>query len=148
VADFGFSTLIASETEDIFLPKSEPWNAPECHHRGINFSAAKKADAYSFGMLCLWILFEENFSDVVLEFPELSQGIQDFNSFRIALEQLKLKNKVADFAHSLIAISRSLSECQKSNLCKFFSGSLVNDVESRSSSFMWFLQLLDGDRYV
>ena len=57
VADFGYSTLTVGESGMVFLPKSRPWNAPEHHFGGFIAQEAKKTDVYSFGMLCLWLLF-------------------------------------------------------------------------------------------
>src|SRR5438034_3833483 len=60
VVDFGYSTLAAGDDDLIMMPKSRPWNAPEHHHRGFKLSQAMAMDAYSFGLLCLWLLFNEN----------------------------------------------------------------------------------------
>ena len=57
VADFGYSTLTAGESGMVFLPKSRPWNAPEHHFGGFEAHEAKKTDVYSFGILCLWVIF-------------------------------------------------------------------------------------------
>lgn len=59
VADFGYSTWLANETERVKMPGSRPWVAPEWHHCGFTTDhvGAMKMDAYSFGALCLWILF-------------------------------------------------------------------------------------------
>ena len=56
LADFGFSTKV---TEDglVSLPFSMPWYAPEYHPRRFSFAAAQRSDFFSFGMLCLWLLF-------------------------------------------------------------------------------------------
>jgi hypothetical protein len=147
VSDFGFSTLVATDTQEILLPKTEPWSAPECHHRWTDFLAAKKADTYSFGMLCLWILFRDRFSDIAAEFPEQIRSQEDFHLFKVALEELKRKDKMNDFAKSLVR-SESINEYQKENLCQLFSISLVNDVGKRNSSFTLLLQLLEENRYV
>jgi serine/threonine protein kinase len=56
VADFGYSTL-AGEVEQVLLPKSRPWNAPEHYFGEFEVTDAKKTDVYSFGILCLWVLF-------------------------------------------------------------------------------------------
>ncbi|KAF8544152.1 kinase-like domain-containing protein, partial [Trichophaea hybrida] len=56
VADFGYSTLAAGEAENICLPKSKPWNAPEHHFGEFTTHNAKLTDVYSFGMLCLWVV--------------------------------------------------------------------------------------------
>ena len=57
VADFGYSTLTVGDSGKVILPKSRPWNAPEHHPGEFNTQEAKKTDVYSFGMLCLWLLF-------------------------------------------------------------------------------------------
>ncbi|KAH8592616.1 kinase-like domain-containing protein, partial [Bisporella sp. PMI_857] len=57
VADFGFSTRFRAEDDLIYIPESIPWNAPERTHRAFTPSSAVKMDIYSFGLLCLWILF-------------------------------------------------------------------------------------------
>jgi serine/threonine protein kinase len=57
VADFGYSTLATGEAGRVLLPKSRPWNAPEHHFGEFTVAEARKTDIYSFGMLCLWILF-------------------------------------------------------------------------------------------
>ena len=57
VIDFGYSTLFAEDNDPIVMPCSPPWTAPEWHHRQILPALARKMDTYSFGMLCLWLLF-------------------------------------------------------------------------------------------
>ena len=56
LADFGCSVLGTSRDQLVRLPKSEPWFAPEYHHRDFKLHMAQRMDIYSFGMLCLWIL--------------------------------------------------------------------------------------------
>ena len=58
VSDFGFSSIWARPDDLIQVPKTEPWNAPEWHHRGFKFREARKMDVYSFGLLCLWIVVQ------------------------------------------------------------------------------------------
>ncbi|RDW60752.1 hypothetical protein BP6252_12135 [Coleophoma cylindrospora] len=55
VSDFGYSTMWAGHEEVIYVPKTEPWQAPEWHQRGFLFDDAKKMDWYSFGMVSLWV---------------------------------------------------------------------------------------------
>lgn len=56
--DFGYSCFTQSQDQKLSLPKSEPWNAPEYDSNEGRFSVqdAKKADLFSFGLMCLWIL--------------------------------------------------------------------------------------------
>jgi serine/threonine protein kinase len=58
VADFGYSTVVMDDGL-VYLPKSVPWNAPEHHGRDFTFQRALKCDTYSFGLVCLRILFED-----------------------------------------------------------------------------------------
>jgi serine/threonine protein kinase len=62
LADFGFATLATGEARNVLLPMSRPWNAPEHRFGGFDFPEAKKTEVYSFGMLCLWVLFEKSLS--------------------------------------------------------------------------------------
>ena len=57
VTDFGYSTLTVGGSGMVLLPKSSPWNAPEHHFGEFEAYAAKKTDVYSFGVLCLWVMF-------------------------------------------------------------------------------------------
>ena len=78
VADFGYSTLTAGESGKVLLPKSRPWNAPEHHFGEFEAHEAKKTDVYSFGMLCLWVLFRNRLSDV----PQITaDGVAELISF-------------------------------------------------------------------
>jgi serine/threonine protein kinase len=59
VADFGFATVASRNKVDVAI--STPWVAPEVGSRddGHTLEQAKKTDVYSFGMLCLWLIFRE-----------------------------------------------------------------------------------------
>ncbi|KAI3323109.1 hypothetical protein HD806DRAFT_497980 [Xylariaceae sp. AK1471] len=62
VADFGYSTLFAkdSESAEVTLPLSWPWTAPEIEDCNIvTFEQAKQADVFSFGLVCFWIICYE-----------------------------------------------------------------------------------------
>src|SRR5271168_646304 len=63
VADFGYSTRFSKDDERIRIPRSRPWNAPEVNgDRLFNPSEARRTDIYSFGILCVWFLFEDYFT--------------------------------------------------------------------------------------
>lgn len=78
LADFGFSTLSMQEDDLILLPRSNPWDAPEWHHRGFKFSAAKKIDVYSFGALCLWLIFRHRFGETTTDSVSSPNGQTGF----------------------------------------------------------------------
>ena len=130
VADFGYSTLVAEDDDIIRMPKSEPWNAPEHHHRGFTFSQALRMDAFSFGMLCLWLLFHE-----MENYPHLTQ-----------LKQLKSEDKLQSYAHKLTMAALGLEDGQRENLRVLFGSTLVKDPEGRNPDFASLLQLLTQDR--
>ncbi|KAH7136339.1 hypothetical protein EDB81DRAFT_858431 [Dactylonectria macrodidyma] len=64
ITDFGYSTLNMARHEDepVALPTSWPWTAPEVTKENfiLFFFEARRADYFSFGMLCLWLLFTED----------------------------------------------------------------------------------------
>ena len=117
VADFGYSTLTVGESGKVLLPKSEPWNAPEHRFWGFEVREAKKMDVYSFGMLCLWLLFENRLSDI----PQTTaDGTAELISFDppmfgrpTLLEGLKGEDKVKDIANDLVESMPGLDvECR------------------------------------
>ncbi|RYP23251.1 hypothetical protein DL765_001160 [Monosporascus sp. GIB2] len=58
IADFGYSTV--GSRDHITVAESSPWVAPEVGTKDdYTLDEAKKIDIYSFGMLCLWLLFME-----------------------------------------------------------------------------------------
>ncbi|CAI4215618.1 unnamed protein product [Parascedosporium putredinis] len=60
VADFGYSVYFSDADQGIKLAQSHPWYAPECNeYRRMKVQQALKTEVFSFGMLCLWFLFED-----------------------------------------------------------------------------------------
>jgi serine/threonine protein kinase len=58
LADFGFAGL--GVDQEIKLARTEPWAAPEVYARRVHsLPDSKLTDVYSFGMLCLWVIFRE-----------------------------------------------------------------------------------------
>lgn len=57
VADFGYSTWLGGTDDAVVMPRTPHWTAPEWHHRPMHSSSAIRMDVYSFGLLCLWLLF-------------------------------------------------------------------------------------------
>ena len=111
VADFGYSTLTVGESGKVFLPKSRPWNAPEHHFGEFNVQEAKKADVYSFGMLCLWLLFGNRLSDIPQTSADGTAELISFNAPLLQvgrptlLEILKDEDRVEDIANHLVESS-------------------------------------------
>jgi serine/threonine protein kinase len=63
VTDFGYSSRFTNDEDRLKLPITVPWNAPEVDrlNREWTPSQAKQADLFSFGMLCVWLVFETYF---------------------------------------------------------------------------------------
>ena len=138
VIDFGYSSQFSHEEDKILMPKSPPWHAPE--YRGACTPAeSRKMDIFSFGMLCLWILFEKYLSQVIPlpaevawareYFPKARQN--DFTS--IFLARLKSENKLSSLANQLLLHAPEFPVEKQNGLQQFFRVSLQNDPFKRAS---------------
>ena len=107
------------------MPFSETWTAPEWHHRGFEPSAAMKMDAYSFGLLCLWIL----------TFDELGAGS--------LLNRLRSEIGPIDLAHNLVESSTGASKEDCLKLHQLFHLTLAPDPDERSGDFIKISQLFE-----
>ncbi|KAF8245666.1 kinase-like protein [Wilcoxina mikolae CBS 423.85] len=150
VADFGYSTLAASEdlapsaTARVFLPKSRPWNAPEHHFGEFTATGAKMTDVYSFGLLCLWVLFGSAHTEC------MSKGISFDPSTgpRTRLEQLKDDDELETIANQLIDSMplANFSVEHRTRLKDFFSLTVRLNHENRSSDMRTLVGLLSQER--
>ncbi|KAG8527747.1 uncharacterized protein KY384_007901 [Bacidia gigantensis] len=123
VIDFGYSTRYTEDTPSVQVPKSEPWNAPE-HDRPKRMwkpSEAKKLDYFSFGFLCLWILFEEH-----VEY--------DHEESVSTLIELKQEGKLPKVAQQRVEAEKSLNDDMKRALQNFFESTLDHDPTKRHPS--------------
>ena len=107
MADFGYSTITVGESGKVLLPKSRPWNAPEHHFGEFEIQEAKKTDVYSFGMLCLWILFGNRLPNLQQTTADGVTGILSFDIpfFRggpTLLECLKDEDRLEGIANCLL----------------------------------------------
>ena len=63
LSDFGFSALASNKLFD--LGGTYPWRAPELTSLdGVTHEQAKLTDLYSFGMLCLWVIFRNKLAEM------------------------------------------------------------------------------------
>ena len=147
VTDFGYSTLVTGE-RSVFLPKSRPWNAPEHHFGEFKPLEAKKADVYSIGMLCLWVLFGNHLSDI----PQTTTGGTELLSFDAPfghltlLERLKDQDKVEHIAHQLTESTPGIKDEYRIRLKELFSLTLQLNPEKRTSDLGKLVGLLDQER--
>jgi serine/threonine protein kinase len=58
ISDFGSSIIVDQENSLYELPVSEPWTAPEHHHRGVFAAQAYGMDLYRLVLICLWLLLD------------------------------------------------------------------------------------------
>jgi len=149
VTDFGYSTHCA-DGNPVYMPWSWPWGAPEHHHRGFSFCQAVKMDIYSFGMLCLWLIFEKQLSKTIP--PEVVGETRGYAVFSLRyiecqgqnhLSDLKSENLLPKLASYLIVTNSDLDDVQKENLQIFFNSSLAKHPERRCSSIRQLLTLID-----
>lgn len=148
VTDFGYSNIATDKGEYFYLPKSWPWNAPEHHHRACKLVAAQKMDIFSFGMLCLWIMFEKCLSGTLplpSKLHELKQYFQnkDGNDLGV-LENLKSGGVLMLLAKQLVGAEDQLDKNKKRALQFFFENSLEPNQDSRTpdlrSIYGYFIQ--------
>ena len=123
VADFEYSTQWALPDDLVHMPRSQPWDAPEWHHRGFTPAQAMKMDAYSFGMVVLWLLGYAALKDADSAFKE----------------DLHTATEAADLAPQL---SEFIFQATKLDLNPFFEAVLTHDVTNRCSDFVRLQELL------
>ena len=124
MTDFGYSTLTVGESGKVHLPKSRPWNAPEHHFGEFKAQEAKKTDVYSFGMLCLWILFGDRLSDIPQTTADGTAELISFNTPLLGrptlLEGLKYEDRVKDIANKLVGSMPGLDAEYAARLTEIF----------------------------
>lgn len=130
VADFGYSTLFASDNELVKMPRSPYWVAPEWHHRGCKAADAMKMDIYSFGMLCLWLLFYNTQENTTCDF----------------YSNLNSAKTVSVLAHQLIIAMAGLDDQKRCNLSQLFDLTLANNPVDRSLDFNQLIRLFAPHR--
>ena len=137
VADFGYSTLTVGESGKVILPKSRPWNAPEHHFGEFNAQEAKKADVYSFGMLCLWLLFGDRLSDIPQTTADGAAGLISFDvppffGGPTLLERLKDEGGLEHIANHLVESMPGLDVEYRIRLKDIFSLALPHNPGKRT----------------
>ena len=153
VADFGYSTLTAGGSGPVLLPKSRPWSAPEYHQGEFEVNEAKKTDVYSFGMLCLWLLFGSRLSDVPQTTADGTTGSISFDSppflsRSTLLECLKDEGRLENIANHLVESIPGLNVEYKIRLKEFFSLTLPRNPENRTGDLARVIGLLSQNKLV
>ena len=141
IADFGWSFLPHDGDRNTIckLAKSTPWNAPEHHHRGFSIEQAQKQDVFSFGMLCLWILFHDKISAEAGncrngENPPVSVA-QQHKQVNILLGNWKIKGKLQEVALGMVATRFYKKKKTRKILDRLFISTLAHDPDDREKDF-------------
>jgi serine/threonine protein kinase len=154
LTDLGYSSQFDRTEDLVHLPESWPWSAPEYHHRAMPASEAIKMEVYTFGMLCLWLLFQEKFSDTgalqefikngktYISFTRDSSQMHHLN----ALPDLKAQDELCSIANWLVTAT-GLCNDQKEDLKRLFKTSIVRNPIDRDTNFRQLAKLLHADRY-
>ena len=117
VIDFGYSTWLGENDTSILMPHTPYWTAPEWHHRPIECASAVRMDIYSFGLVCLWLLFYN------IERPEHRNFYEDLE-----------KREALSLAHELMNQIADTKQEEKTSLRHLFRLSLATDPADRCSS--------------
>lgn len=134
IADFG-SSRSGQEEEDMHqLHHSGIWSAPEYHHREFSIAAAKKMDAYSFCLVCLWLLLDD------------SHGAIDGDSSTEVLRQMKESQDIIARARNLVA-TLGLESAASHQLACIFETTLAGDPMKRIIDVQEIAQLLNSNQY-
>jgi serine/threonine protein kinase len=144
IADFGFSCFGAADEDDVQLSKTEPWEAPEWDHRYWSVSEAKQMDVYSFGLLCLWLLFTSTtLGDYNLSGVTLSDAFLGQNHLALAwLQSVKMCGGLLQLAEHLVEKKADIDDTTRAHLRRVFALSLVSDPQKRSTDMGIFVRLL------
>ena len=149
VADFGYSTCYAGPDDLISMPRSWPWNAPDCFRRGgARPIEAKKMDVYSVGMLCLWLLFqefllEETFSGQIADAADSTETSQAcFIKQVLSLGRLKHEGNLLGFIRRQMTTTKGFQNEQMLRLDRFFLASLSPDSKGRTADLADLLECL------
>lgn len=146
LCDFGYSTAYTDPDSKITVSRTIPWNAPEVDNSmgGYLPQEAVKTDIFSFGMLCLWTLFREQFEKtlgIASDFTDIS-GSQSQSPMFKTITGLKLKDQLRPFCRDAIEFL-TLESKQKDSLNRLFEITLSPNPLRRSSDMDQVRVLLD-----
>jgi serine/threonine protein kinase len=146
MTDFGYSCYGSTDEDFVKLPRSQPWEAPEYHPRWFTLAAAKKMDMYSFGLLCLWLLFPGEV--LITHLGEINLDLAfggGKGQPQVQLEVLKQEGGILDYTLELLSRHSELDEGICSRLRSVFDLSLHLDSAERAPTMHRFVELLCED---
>ncbi|KAI3322013.1 hypothetical protein HD806DRAFT_523435 [Xylariaceae sp. AK1471] len=135
VADFGFSKWHTNHLDRLELPRSWPWYAPEyLEYPDFTPQQAMRMDVFSFGMLCLWLIFEKNLSGVIPlanELPDILRSSDGIGCPLKLLAECKHYRLLTEFSHRLVMQETTLDVSTQQKLQRLFSSSLSHEPHQR-----------------
>jgi serine/threonine protein kinase len=145
VTDFGYSSY---ETL-VKVPRSPPWEAPEWHPRWFNLENAKRMDVYSFGLLCLWLVFSGEHLQFI-DCPSINidlaflvwQENHQLNPMTKSLKDMKASGKLLDSVLHLLSQKQDIAEQTRSCLEEVFTLALSHNPKKRAGQMDVFVDLL------
>jgi serine/threonine protein kinase len=144
ITDFGYSSFGSSEDDEVKLPLSTPWEAPEYHDRWFPLKAAKRLDVYSFGLLALWLLFRDK--TLILDNDievKISDAFTDDGRAEMAnLQHSKRKGTLLPAILQLTSQKADLTDHQRQTFDQLFTLSLELAPEKRATDMRPFVELL------
>ena len=131
IADFGFSIVEATETDEVWIGGTKPWRAPETKN-AIEVKLLRHTDTYSLGLL-IWLICVDGRSPFDLLLPSTILG----SSRDTEIERLKQSNELLVAATNkawLMSWLRLRSDSSLGTLLKTASEALVNAQKSSEAN--------------
>jgi serine/threonine protein kinase len=148
VADFGYSRAYTSSEDKFAVARTTPWCAPEVNERSDGYLGheAELTDIYSFGMLCLWMIFAD---ELASQFG-VNQDMTDFSTTDTKdqhlcftnINKLKEEDRLRLICRGLI-LNLPLHPGQKVSLTKVLDSALSRDPLHRTLDMRQIRTLLD-----
>ncbi|KIW23673.1 uncharacterized protein PV07_11853 [Cladophialophora immunda] len=134
VTDFGYSHQYSGAADAYSLPLSEPWQAPEIDGSDTEFSLqeAKRADIYSYALLCAWILYQHRLHECVAH--DNANPCSGNNSIS-SLQKLKSSGQLQKVVLDLVD-GDELQPKHKAELRELFRHALASEPSARNE-ILW-----------
>jgi serine/threonine protein kinase len=153
ITDFGYSFISIGEDDLVLLPESGIWAAPECEGRGCLLQDAKKIDWYSFGLLCIFVLFSDAFDSFGTQEKSIRavwSALLNDASKEVCQEFqfCKIRGTISEMAVELVHSQQGLSDAERAGLCDLLRKTLSLEKTHRDLGIINFRILVPGDKYV
>lgn len=133
ITDLGHSSF-GDVDDEVRLPKSEPWEAPEYHDRWWPLEDGKRMDVYSFGLLMLWLLFRnESFPTHNSVETKLRDAFDHGTDAGKTLQLSKRSGALLTYASQLVSSIPNISDKDRRHLHLVFDLSLQPRNKDRAS---------------